>query len=144
LVQSLTYILRIEKPRTPRTPRTSLVSQPDLRLYAVRCSGPGRWLIWAPDYDPCAPAVRVVAVLEEPSYSGVAKQRGGEVIRFKPDTPKTRGQINNFDWRTELLAVARLLDHLAPDFHDPELFHVQKNALAAELRRLARWAAPRC
>ena len=73
----------------------------------------------------------------------VEEQRGGEVNRFKPDIPKGRGQINNMDWRTDLLELARLLDHLAPDFHDPELFHVQKNALAAELRRLARWAAPR-
>jgi hypothetical protein len=87
--------------------------------------------------------VQCVAVLEEPAYPGAGKQRGGEVIRFKPDIPaKTRSQI--IDWRTDLLALARLLDHLAPDFHDPELFHVQKNALAAELRRLARWVAPRC
>jgi hypothetical protein len=101
-------------------------------------------LVWAPDDDPCAPAVRVVAVFDAPSYSGAEKRRGGDVIRFKPDTPKACGQINNINWRTDLLEVARLLDHLAPDFHEPELFHVQKNALAAELRRLARWVAPRC
>jgi hypothetical protein len=90
------------------------------------------------------PALRCVAALEEPDYPVVEEQRSGEVIRFKPDNPKARGQINNINWRTDLLELARLLDYLAPDFHDPELFHVQKNALAAELRRLARWAAPRC
>ena len=113
-------------------------------IYAVHRSGSGRWLVWAPDSDPFAPAVRCVVVVAEPDYPNVAEQRGGEVIRFKPDIPKARGQINNIDWRTDLLELARLLDYLAPDFHDPELFHVQKNALAAELRRLARWAAPRC
>jgi hypothetical protein len=116
----------------------------DLPLYALRRLASGHWLIRAPDSDPFMPALRCVAALEEPDYPVVEEQRGGEVIRFKSDIPKARSQINNIDWRADLLELARLLDHLAPDFHDPELFHVQKNALAAELRRLARWAAPRC
>jgi hypothetical protein len=118
-----------------------------LPLYAVQRFGSGRWLIRAPSDDPCAPAVRVVAVLTEPDYSGVGEHRGATVIRsfrsWQSRAPKTRAEIN-ISWpRDELLEVARLLDHLAPDFHEPELFHVQKNALAAELRRLARWASPR-
>jgi hypothetical protein len=120
-----------------------------LPLYAVQCSGSGRWLVLAPDSDPCAPAVRVIAVLAEPDYSGAERRRGGAaVIRsfrsWQSRIRETRAEINDIAWpRDELLEVARLLDHLAPDFHDPELFHVQKSVLAAELRRLARWAAPR-
>jgi hypothetical protein len=49
-----------------------------LPFYAVHRSSSGRWLVWAPDSDPFSPAVRCVAVLEEPDYplsknSGVAK-----------------------------------------------------------------------
>jgi hypothetical protein len=33
-----------------------------------------------------------------------------------------------------------LLDRLVHDHRDPELFHLLKDALAHELRRLARWA----
>jgi hypothetical protein len=117
----------------------------------MRCNAPAPvagWY-WAPDDDPCAPAVRVVAVFDEPAYSVVDKPRGAAVIRsfrsWQSRVPKTRAEINDISWpREELLEVARLLDHLAPDFHDPEPFHIQKNALAAELRRLAPWAAPRC
>jgi len=65
------------------------------------------------------PALRCVAALEEPDYPVVEEQRSGEVIRFKPDNPKARGQINNINWRTDLLELARLLDHLAPAFHNP-------------------------
>ena len=62
-------------------------------------------------------------------------------MTMKPDvTTRTRGEINNLDWRDDLLQVARLLDRLAPDWHDPNLFHEQKSALAHELRRLARRA----
>jgi hypothetical protein len=100
-------------------------------------------LVWAPDDDPFAPALRCIAVLAEPDYP-VAKERGAEVIRLQQPTDRTRGETNNLAFRADLLELARLLDHLAPDFHDPELFHVRKNALAAELRRLARWVAPRC
>jgi hypothetical protein len=66
-------------------------------IFAVRHAGSGRRLVWAPDSDPFSPTMRCVAVLEEPDYPIVEEQRGGEVIRFKPDTPKTRGQINNID-----------------------------------------------
>jgi hypothetical protein len=62
------------------------------------------------------------------------------VIRFDTNAIKTRGDYNDHGWRSDLLQIARLLDHLAPDAHDPERFHIQKNALACELRRLARWA----
>jgi hypothetical protein len=120
----------------------------ELPFFAVQRSALNRWIVWAPSLDPCAPAVRIVAVLEEPSYSGAEKRRGDNVIRsfrsWQSRIPETQAEINDIAWpRDELLEVARLLDHLATDFHDPELFHVQKSALAAELRRLARWAAPR-
>ena len=60
---------------------------------------------------------------------------------MKPDaTTRTRGEINNIDLRSDLIEVARLLDHLAPDRHDSERYHLQKDALVHELRRLARWA----
>ena len=98
----------------------------------------------APNSDPLSPTVRGVAVLVEPDYPIVEEPRGTVVIRLQQPPTRTRGEINNLDFRSDLLELARLLDHLAPDFHDPELFHVQKNALAAELRRLARWVAPRC
>ena len=119
-----------------------------LPLYAVQRSSSGRWLVWATDSGPCAPAARVVAVLAEPAYSGARDPQSSAVIRsfrtWQSRVPKTRAEIGDLAWpRAELLEVVRLLDHLAPDFHDPELFHVQKSALAAELRRLARWAAPR-
>ncbi len=64
--------------------------------------------------------------------------RSGTVIRFGSNPGKTRVEIGKISWREDLLAIARLLDRLVPDHHDPELFHVQKNALAHELRRLAR------
>jgi hypothetical protein len=35
-------------------------------VFAVQRSAPSRWLVRAPDADPFLPAVRVVAVLEEP------------------------------------------------------------------------------
>jgi hypothetical protein len=116
----------------------------DLPLYAVQRSGSGRWLLRTLCNDSFTPAARCVAVLQEPDYPTVEEQRGAEVIRLQQPPTRTRGEINNLDFRSDLLELARLLDHLAPDFHDPELFHVQKNALAAELRRLARWVAPRC
>ena len=52
---------------------------------------------------------------------------------MKPTVPtRTRGEINNIDRRDDLLQIACLVDRLTPDRHDPELFHVQKNALAHE------------
>jgi len=37
----------------------------DLRGAAFQAD---RWLVQTPDSDPCAPVVRVIAVLEEPDY----------------------------------------------------------------------------
>jgi hypothetical protein len=84
-----------------------------LPLYAVHRFAPGRWLLVAPDDDPSAPAIQSVAVLEEPSYFGAEKQRGGQVIRLQPNTTKTRGDYSDHGWRSDLLQIARLLDHLA-------------------------------
>jgi hypothetical protein len=65
----------------------------------------------------------------------------GEPMTMKPTVPtRTRGEINNIDLRSDLIEVARLLDPLAPDHHDPERYHLQKDALVHELRRLAHWA----
>jgi hypothetical protein len=115
----------------------------DFPLYAVQCSGPGRWLVWAPDDDPCASAICVVAVLEEPAYHGAREPQSSNVIRafrtWQSRIPEARAEINNIVWpREELLEVARLLDHL--DTRDIERFCLQRSALAHELRRLARWA----
>jgi hypothetical protein len=33
-------------------------------IFAVQRVAQGRWLVWAPDDDPCTPAVHPVAVLE--------------------------------------------------------------------------------
>jgi hypothetical protein len=99
-------------------------------IYAAQRSGPGHWLIRALDPDPFMPAVLSVAVLVEPDYSVLEEQRGAHVIRLSPDTSKTRGDYNDRGgWRSDLLQIARLLDQLAPDIHDPEKFHIQKNAL---------------
>jgi hypothetical protein len=58
-------------------------------------------------------------------------------MTMKPTvTARTRGQINNIDLRSDLIEVARLLDHLAPDRHDPERYHLQKDALVHELSSL--------
>jgi len=108
-------------------------------IYAAQRSGPGHWLIRAPDPDPFMPAVLSVAVLVEPDYPILEEQRGAQVIRLSPDTIKTRGDYSDQSWRSDLLQIAKLLDRLAPDAHDPEKFHIQKNALACELRRLARY-----
>jgi hypothetical protein len=105
----------------------------DLPLYALQRSGSGRWLPRTFCDNPFTPAVLSVAVFDEPDYSGAEKQRGGQVIRLHPNTTRIRGETNNLDFRTDLLEVARLLDHLAPDIRDPERFHVQ-----IELRRLAK------
>jgi len=117
-----------------------------LPFYAVHRSSSGRWLVWAPNSDPLSPTVRVVAVLVEPDYPIVEEPRGAVVIRLQQPPTRTRGEINNLDFRSDLLELARLLDHLAPDIRDPERYfvHVQKSALVHELRRLARWAAYRC
>ena len=66
------------------------------------------------------------------------------MIRLQQPPTRTRGEINNLDFRSDLLERARLLDHLAPDIRDPERYFVQKSALVHELRRLARWATYRC
>jgi hypothetical protein len=53
----------------------------DLPLYAVQRSSPDRWLVLAFDDDPFTPAVRVVAVVAEPDYSGsVMRQRPGDSV----------------------------------------------------------------
>jgi hypothetical protein len=60
-------------------------------------------------------------------------------LTHTPHKVRTRGEINNIDLRSDLIEVARLLDHLAPDHHDPD-YHLQKAALVHELRRLAKRA----
>ena len=102
------------------------------------------WSLVAPNSDPLSPTVRGVAVLVEPDYPIVEEPRGTVVIRLQQPPTRTRGEINNLDFRSDLLELARLLDHLAPDIRDPERYFVQKSALVHELRRLARWAAYRC
>ncbi len=89
---------------------------------SMPCSGArGAWLVRARDSDPFMPAVRIVAVLEEPTGQGM---RSETVVRFDPN--KTRAEINNVDWRSDLLEVARLLDHLSPpDHRDPERYFEQ-------------------
>ncbi len=58
--------------------------------------------------------------------------------------PQTSPQVD-ISWpRDELLAIARLLDRLAPpDHHNPERYFEQKSALslARQLRRLAHHSA---
>jgi hypothetical protein len=103
------------------------------KIFAVQRLAHGRWLVWARDDDPCAPAVHAVAVFEEPSYSGARKPQSSAVIRsfrsWQSRIPETRAEINNIGWpREELLEVARLLDHL--DFRDIERFCLQRAALA--------------
>jgi hypothetical protein len=90
--------------------------------------------------DSLLPAVVAVAAVEEPAYCGRAKRSTIVVRPFDPDSKPTRAEMGNVSWRGELLECARMLDRLAPDHHDPERFHLQKDALAHELRRLARWA----
>jgi hypothetical protein len=41
------------------------IGQFDPPLFAVQRSPSGRWLVRAPDADPCGPAVRVVAAIDE-------------------------------------------------------------------------------
>jgi hypothetical protein len=112
----------------------------DFPHYAAQCSAAGRRLIRAPVDDPLLPAVVLVAAVDEPIYRGATKRSAIVVRPFDPDRKPTRAEIGNIDWRGELLQFARLLDRLAPDHHDSERFHLQKDALAHELRRLARWA----
>src|SRR6516225_7097866 len=112
----------------------------DLPLYAVQRLAHGRWLVRAPDDDPCAPPARVIAVLEEPDYCGAEKRRGGAVIRsfrsWQSRIPKTRAEIGDIAWpRQELLEIADLLSRL--DVRDIENFCLQRACLARELRRLA-------
>jgi hypothetical protein len=116
----------------------------DLPLFAVQRSGFGHWLLRAPVEDPLLPPVAVVAAVEEPAYWGYARRSEIVVRPFDSDRKRTRGEMSNLDWRGELLQCARLLDRLAPDHHDPERFHLQKDALAHELRRLARWVGYLC
>jgi len=109
-------------------------------IYAVQRCPSDCWLVWAPDSDPFLPAVRVVAVLDEPSYSGAEKRRGGAVIRsfrsWQSRIPKTRAEIGDIAWpRQELLEIADLLSRL--DVRDIENFCLQRACLARELRRLA-------
>ena len=42
------------------------------------------------------------------------------------------------DIRSALRDLANRIDRLAPDSRDPERFHVEKDEIAHELRRLAR------
>jgi hypothetical protein len=72
-------------------------------IFAVQRIGPGRWLVWVPDNDPFAPAARCVAVLEEPDYPTVEEPRGAVVIRLQQPPTRTRGEINNLDFRSDLL-----------------------------------------
>jgi hypothetical protein len=110
-------------------------------IYAVQRSSSGRWLVWAPDSDPCAPAVRCIAAITEPDYSAVEEPRSSAaVIRsfrsWQSRVPKTRAEINDIDWpRQELLEIADLLSRL--DVRDVEHFCLQRACLARELRRLA-------
>jgi hypothetical protein len=53
------------------------------------------------------------------------------------------GQIDNLDFRTELLDLAHLLSRLTPDYRDPERFLIQRSALVRELRKLAERVAAR-
>ena len=112
-------------------------------IYAVQRSAPGHWIVRAPDDDPLLPATVIVAAIDAPAYCGRAIRSTIVVRPFDPDRKPTRGEINNLDWRGELLESAPLLDRLAPDHHDLERFHLQKDALAHELRRLARWGGIR-
>jgi hypothetical protein len=110
-------------------------------IFAVQRVAPNRWVLWVPDDDPCTPAVRCVAVFEEPAYSGAENRRGAAVIRsfrsWQSHVPE-RVEVGNIPWpREELLQVAHLLDHL--DLPDIERFCLQRSALSHELRRLARW-----
>ena len=123
----------------------------DLPLYALQRSAPGRWLLRAPNDDPCEPAVRIVAAIDEPGYTGVKMQRSDNMMRSfrafdqRKPRPQTRAEVGDIVWpREQLLECARLLDHLAPDSHDPERYFLQKSALVHELRRLARWAKHAC
>jgi hypothetical protein len=117
----------------------------NLPLYALQRSAPGYWLVRAPAEDPLLPAVVVVAAFDEPAaYCGPAKRSAIVVRPFDPDRKPTRAEMGNGNWRGELLECARLLDRLVPDHHDPERFHLQKDGLAHELRRLARWARYPC
>ena len=45
--------------------------------------------------------------------------------------------------RGTLLQLAARVRHLCPDHRDPERFHVEKDAIERELRRLARVWEPR-
>ena len=125
------------------------VQLPDLLLFALQRAAPGRWLVRAPYEDPLLPAVVAVAAVEEPDYAGTSKwQAANTVVTMRPFPPphgaQTWAEFGDVNWRSELLECARLLDRLVPDHRDPELFHLQKDALAHELRRLARWARYPC
>ena len=119
---------------------------PDLSLFAAQRCASDRWAIRTPCDDPVEPAVHVVAVFEVPEgqeYSSSAMLRSNRVIRayraFQTRVPKTRAEIGDIVWpREELLAIARLLDQLAPpSAFDPERYHLQKSELSHQLRRLA-------
>src|SRR6516162_4838675 len=110
-------------------------------VFAVHRSRSGRWLVWAPDNNPFAPAVRSIAALAEPDYSAFEEPRSSSaVIRsfrsWQSRVPKTRAEINDISWpRQELLEIADLLSRL--DVRDVEHFCLQRACLARELRRLA-------
>jgi hypothetical protein len=122
----------------------------DLPLFAVQRSGSGRWLVWAPNDDPCAPAVCVVDIVREPfaaaeekAYSTAAPQQDNVVrIRtYRSSDPKPAAVVEAGDLSlsAELLTIANLLGRLhPPDYHRPQLFHEQVGALTAQLRSLAR------
>jgi hypothetical protein len=109
-------------------------------LFAVHRSAPGRWLLHARSDDPFLPAVVLVAAIDQPAYPSI--ERGADVIPFDLDRKLSRGTINNFSWRDDLLQLARLIDTLSPERDDPESFYVKKNAVSHELRRLAKWRLP--
>jgi hypothetical protein len=111
----------------------------DLPLIAVQRLGCGRWLLRASVADPFSPAVVAVAALDEPDYAGDAKRSAIILRPFDHTKTLSRGTINNFSWRDDLLQLARLIDTFSPDRDNPEAFCIKKNAVSHELRRLAKW-----
>jgi hypothetical protein len=108
---------------------------PDVPLYAAQ-RVEGFWRVIAPDPDPCAPPVRVVAAVSEPAKtmrSGVVKPFGQP---YDPAKRFHRADFDNADWREQLLELAHLVDLLQPD-HGSEAFHLRKLLVARGLRRLA-------
>jgi hypothetical protein len=60
---------------------------------------------------------------------------------WKAARAQPRGEVAMTALEAEVLAdLARRLDRLRPDHRDPERFHIEKDEIAFELRRLARAA----